>query len=136
MVNKKGWLRIVEAIVAVLIILTSVLIVLANKKVQEEGDVCTMIPELLDEIAKNQTLREEILNGDVTGTTMFLQTQIRNPALNFEVRSCEPDDLCGLVQGEADQIDICAGERIISTTRGQSEFNPKKLKLFLFKVPV
>lgn len=134
MVNKRGWLRIVEAIIAVLIVLTSVLIVLSNKKVHEEGDVCSSISGLLDEIAKNQVLREEILISQTGGVKNFLQTKIKNPSLDYKIKICKPEDLCGLTEGEDVLLDICAGERIISTTKGQTDFDPKKLKIFLFRV--
>lgn len=133
MVNKKGWLRIVEALVSILIVFGAVLTVSTQPSTSSGDDICNTLSPLLDEIAKNDTLRTDIINGEVESTEQFLRIHIKNPALDRQVRICEPDAiLCTHDKSGYDNVDICAEERIISSSL--EGFNPKKLKIFLFKV--
>ena len=133
MVNKRGWLRIIEAAVSILIVFGAVLTVTTTNRAKYSTDYCTTLAPLLEEIAENVTLREEILaRSSTTGTEQFLAHRIRNPALAYEVRICNPDStLCPHTQSGYENIDICTEERIIAAT--PEGFNPKKLKIFLFK---
>ncbi len=126
---KKGWLRIVESIIAIMIVFGVLLAVLIEKKAQNQENSCGLIPELLNEIAKNQSLRQEIVIGEVSGTNIFLKTRITNPALSYRVKICQLEELCALEEAGLEKKNICANERIIST--GGGSYQPKKLKLFL-----
>lgn len=134
MVNKRGFLRIVEAVVAILIVLGAILFVIAqNKGNSESGVLCDRIPPLLDEIAKNSSLRNAVLNNETEKISSFIEQRISNPLVDFEVFICKAEELCSLQDGGFDDIEICAGERIISTTAERTEFEPRKLKVFLFR---
>ncbi len=132
MVNKRGWLRIIEAVVSILIVFGAVLTVATTNRAKYSTDYCATLTPLLEEIAENVTLREEILRGSTKGTEQFLAHSIRNPALAYEVRICDPASiLCPHTRSGYENVDICAEERIIAAT--PEGFNPKKLKVFLFK---
>ena len=133
MVNKRGWLRIVEAVVSILIVFGAVLTVATTHRATSTTDYCSTLAPLLEEIAKNTTLREDILvHNNTASTEQFLAKRVRNPALAYEVRICEPDGtICPHSQSGYENVDICAEERIIAAT--PQGFNPKKLKIFLFK---
>lgn len=134
--NKKGFLRILEAIIAVLIILSTLLFVVVrnNADTATANDVCLQSNSILEEIGKNNTLRENVLNSDEEAIKNFLKKRIDNPLIGYKVRICGVDDLCSLNQGGLDDVEICASERLITTTPGRTEFQPKKLKIFLFKL--
>lgn len=133
MVNKRGWLRIVEALVSVLIVFGAVLTVSTTQQQPANGDICATIAPLLDEVAKNNTLRSEILAGKTGETEKFLAQHIKNPALDREVKICELDQFpCSHSKIGYDNVEICAEERIIGSSL--EGFDPKKLKIFLFKI--
>ncbi|MEK6888753.1 MAG: hypothetical protein AABW80_01455 [Nanoarchaeota archaeon] len=134
MVNKRGLLRIIEVMIASLIIISSVLIVVTNRDIGKRENLCSEIPNLLEELGKNRDIREQILTDDASGANSFLRERINNPAYLFEFKICEVDDICTSNQVTAQDSNVCAGERIISANaQQQSGFNPKKVKLFLFK---
>lgn len=138
MKNRKAWLRIVEAFIAVLIVIGALLIVLSGKKAQQEQEFCSILPPMMEKIAKDEILRSEILlKGNETTINKikrFLEGELKNPAFAFSVRICEPTDPCVLQEGGLENIDICAEQRIISTTKEQTSFSPKKLKVFMFRI--
>lgn len=134
MVNNGGWIRIVEVFVAILIIISSVLIVLQGKKVQSEQAFCDVLPGIMDEIAKNESMRVLLLSGNSVIAETFAQNKIQNPSFVFKARICEPDDPCLIQNAGLDKVDICAEQRIISTSKNATSFAPKQLKLFLFRV--
>lgn len=132
MVNKRGWLRIVEALVSILIVFGAVLTVSTTQHSSRSTDICSTLTPILDEISKNITLRTEIINNETTNTEKFLASRIRNPSLDREIKICEANDaLCPHSKSGYDNVDICAEERIIGSSLEQ--FNPRKLKIFLFK---
>lgn len=133
MVNKKGFLKIVEAIVAILIVFGAVLTVSMSQKSQNNGDFCSSLAPLIKEIAQDNELREQIVNGDTSGTEAFLESRIKNPSINYEVKICEPGaSLCPHSRSGTSEAEVCADERLISGTIDDS--TAKKLKVFLFKI--
>ena len=138
--NKKGIVRIIEAIIAILIIAGVVLTLAVNRRVGGEKDLSETLPPLLEEIAKNAELREEIIvweTGAETELTVFLAERIKNPNLNYTIKICEPDKVCALERYPEDaKGDIFAAERIISAAAAlrREEFSPKKIKLFLWRI--
>jgi hypothetical protein len=137
MVNKKGWLRIVEASVAILIILSVILVVAQRKSVPSGDDLSNTITPLLEEIAKNTTLREKIIASDnkasESAITEFLSRRIYNQGIGYNVRVCGYRDLCALEKYPEDaKGDIYSGSRIISSALGASELQPKKVEIFLW----
>lgn len=132
MVNKRGMLRVVEAIIAIMIVFGAVLTVATTNKGTSSSDFCDALPSLMAEIAENNDLRAEIVQGQTNGVEVFLDKRVRNPAIDYRVAICEPSDISCFHQGAGiDKVDVCAHERIVSGTLNQ--FAPKKLKVFLFK---
>jgi len=132
--NKKGFLRIIEAVLAIMIILGVLIIVAGRNQIRTEVDLSESISPYLDEIAKDATLRDQIIRGDVNARNNvfnFLDLRITNPSLGFDVVICEPADPCSLdaYPGDASQ-GLFAGERVISSTL--PTYDPKKVKVFLW----
>jgi len=130
MKNKKGWLRIVEAFIAVLII-ASVLIVLALRvPKQDTGEsIHELQRHILTQISSDNSLRGEILDPaeEKTNTKNFIEENLPN-YWNFTMLVCEVDEVCGMplyVKKE-----IYADEILITSTL--QDYNPKKLKLFVW----
>jgi len=143
MVNKKGIIRIIEASIAVLIIFGVLLVLAVNRARVVEQDLSEDLPPLLDEIAKNSTLRGKIvgINEDIEGNLdpsgvglveseieNFLSDKIRKP-FRYKVRVCSTGDVCGLEQYPTG-ASIFAAERIVSSTL--RIYGPKKVKIFVW----
>lgn len=136
--DKRGFLRILEAILAVLIILGALLFVVAKNNAQNLENIsdalCKEAEGVLDEISKNNSLRESVLDQNDLSIRDFLKNRINNPLVDYRVKICNPEELCSLNEGGLDKLDVCASERLITTTPSRTTFQPKKLKVFLFRL--
>lgn len=135
MVGKRGIIRIVEATIAMLIIIGVVIVVVANRNARQETDISSMLPPLLAEISRNASLREIIVSNPSNGeqeVLSFLSARIRNPAFSYSARICGPDEICGLENYPKTAREIYSDERIISSTL--QSYGPKKVKIFLWEV--
>jgi hypothetical protein len=135
MVAKKGILRIIEATIAILLVLGVLMVVITTRRAREEPDFSDVLPPLLDEIAKNVSLRERIVSageGERENVEVeledFLSSRVRKP-FDYKIRVCEPRDICGLE--EYPMADIFAAERVVSSTL--EIYDPKKVKIFLWR---
>ena len=144
MVNKRGWIRIVEASIAILIIASSVFIIYRGVVVNKEFDLTQIITPILEEIGKNITLREKILSyqpssGEEIPPEIrdFVSARIKKPYLNYTIKICDPNFLNGCAlenYPENARSGVYADERIISGTVTQKQFSPKKIKIFLWEM--
>lgn len=95
--DKKGWIRIVEAVAAILL-LTSVVIVFASRatpKTDPSAAIYTLQRAILDDLSRNETMRIKILssNPDSMSIKEFLKTRL--PAgFNFNYSICPPSESC------------------------------------------
>lgn len=133
--NNKGWLRIVEASISILIVL-SILFILYNREARTENlSLDERARTVLDELASSIAFRNAILSSDSTTATQLVGQAIPESYLRFEVRICELSDVCGKSNFTAG--DVYAAERVISSsldrTPGQGGSNPKKVRLFLWR---
>ena len=130
MVNKKGWLRIVEATITILIIL-GVIIVLSQKEQSKiEVPLSELVEKALEEAGKNMTLRTEILEENPEAEK-HLNSTIKDilGERDFIIKICNLDEACSYA-GEKGR-DIYAAERIISSIPTEPELEAKKIRLFV-----
>ena len=126
--NKKAWIRILEAFIAVMII-ASVLMIIIMRTPRESstGSVHEVQRFALEQVAANETLRGEVLEGSKDNTEIFIETVI--PIYwNFTTEICEIEDICGMpfyIEKE-----VYADEILIATNL--TKYSPKKLKLFVW----
>ena len=137
--NKKGWLKIAEAFVAILLIAGIVLIVINKESNQQSEDVSSLVKDvetgILRKVQLNETLRTEILgtSGEVNWTMFPTQAPntkaaIENniPAyLSCEAKICDVSGPCVLTQ--AQNKNIYVESAMITSTL--STFKPRMLKL-------
>src|SRR3989344_4162994 len=146
MVNKNGWLRIVEATLGVILILGSILIYYQRNQVEIGENFGENLPFLMDEIAKNNSLRIEIINVDPSisdkvkevenNIYSFLYRKIERNDLNYSVSICNAENACELTTTILNSDgNLYSHERIISTYINSSVFNPKitpkKIKIYI-----
>src|SRR3989344_4009822 len=117
--NKRGWIRIVEAFVALLLIMGTVLIVI-NKGYIGKSDISSRVYDaqlsILREIELNDALREEIvtLTSVLTEWADFpngVKNKIITRTPNFltcEAKICELDQICSYSPAVCSEKDIYA----------------------------
>lgn len=135
MVNKRGWLRIVEASIAILIILGVLISVNSGNNNTSSEDLSEKITPLLEEIASNYTLRESVVQNSANESEKqileFLKTKITNPSVDYTVRVCLIEDsTCALETYPSQEVFV--QERVISSVLGN--ISPKRVKIFMWKI--
>lgn len=145
--NKRGWIRIVEATIAIVLILGTIIIINQSKKINSESDLTEKIPPILDEISKNISLRDKIVRyyvsqpvtveeenfnkGVINELSISVSNLIDGTLIGHDLRICLPQEICSLEEYPSTaRGDVYAGERIISSTLDL--YSPKKIKLFLW----
>jgi len=146
--NKKGWIRIIEAFIAIILI-WSVMLIIISGSLTERKDSSHLIYNkqvlILREIQLNDTLRDDILNidqeslpignlGDYSDTNPDFPNSIQNiltekipPFLRCEAQICLPEDDCNFLRNV--QIQEKYSQEALIFTR-TNEYNPRKIKLF------
>ncbi len=150
MVGKKGFLRIVEATMAVLIILGALFVISSKREIDNRTDLTSILRKLLDEVAKNQEMRQKVVDYNTSenrseaknserlnNIAVFLDVRINNPILNYSISICKSNVTCPLYEKYPvdSPSDIYAAERIITTTHeGSPTEDIKKIKIFVWRV--
>lgn len=137
MKNKKGWIKIVEAFISIMLVASIFLIVL-NKGPENKDDDFSRIHEaeiaILREIQLDNGLRNEILDAQESSLPIewngFPAEKVPN-YLDCVAKICDVDDSCMLQNPP--QTDIYSESVIISTTLQTVVFDPRQLKLFCWK---
>lgn len=128
MKNKKAWLRIVEAVIAVLLVASILILMITKAPRQDTGENMHGIQRfILEQISANETLRAEILQNQNSEVNKSIGRLI-SPNWNFTTRICGVNEICGMpfyVEGN-----IYADEILIASNLTQ--YSPKKLKLFVW----
>jgi hypothetical protein len=136
--EKKGWIKIVEAFVAVLLI-TGILLIVLNKGSISKNDNSQEIYEneqgILIEIQLNNSLAEEIFDiGTLPVEWNNFPANVKNKIisetksyLNCEAKICDVNEVCVLSQGDEKSVYV---QSAIFTL---DENDPRQLKLFCWK---
>ena len=141
--NRRGWVRIVEAFVSILLIISVFLIILGGWDIGET-DTSSVIYEteiaVLREIQLDKSLREEILNfaeedlpinwGVGFPEGVKIKIEERKPDyLKCEAKICGLGNSCELENYE--EKDVYVQSVLITVSPTQTiEFSPRQLKLF------
>jgi hypothetical protein len=128
--NRRAWLRIIEAFLAVLIIFGAVLVILSKQPTGtdiSEG-VYERQRQILEIISKNDSLRSEIINekNEEINNTI---SKIIPASWNFATNICDLNEICSN-PGTYENKNIYATEVII--TSNLTKYNPKKLRFFVW----
>ncbi|OYT40922.1 hypothetical protein B6U80_02240 [Candidatus Pacearchaeota archaeon ex4484_26] len=134
--NKKGWIRILEAGIAIMLLLGFVYFVTLPtyvKKTSFEKEVYKSVSSILDEIERNQTFREIILIANSAlekdqSLENFVAYRLAEKQLNGKIKICSIDEICTLTQAEKKEAagkDIFVRERIIAGLPEKDLINKK-----------
>ncbi len=127
--NKKAWIRILEASIAIMII-ASVLLTLyirSNPSVDKEDYFYELGKRVLDKIYESNSLRESVLSEQEGVIKEFVESELPSN-VGFDLCIAEIDVNCGFVDVEKE---VYVQERIFVASL--FTYSPKKLRLFLWE---
>lgn len=147
--NKKAWLRIVEAFIAALIILSTVLIIISNQSPKSEigEDIYEKQTKILDILRKNNIIRPEILGAviEVGDPPIHTPVEIRPGDQDYEIDNfisdmipvnwdflvmiCAINEICNSENTPNDK-EVHATEVLV--TSDLSIYSPRKLRFFVW----
>lgn len=144
--DKRGWIRIVEAVIALLLILGVLLFVINKGYFRSEGSISSKVYgdqiAILRGIELNQDLRFEILNAkwpteenqlSWNGIPQIVKDKIisTTPAyLNCTAKLCELDKICILSDAETPTKVGNIYSQAVAIAAEQNIYQPRQLKLF------
>ena len=133
--NKRGWIRIMEAVVAILI-MASVLIVIYTNSPEDQSYsdyVYAIQIRILDDVALSDYLRNETLHSSESSVSPTLIGNISTmiPSnFNFSVSVCSLNSASCLFK-ENIESEVFVEDRIISSNL--TKYEPKMLRLFIWE---
>tara|TARA_Y100000034_G_scaffold113847_1_gene149289 strand:+ start:57 stop:506 length:450 start_codon:yes stop_codon:yes gene_type:complete len=139
--DKRGFLKIVEVMISILIIVAAILLNINKSPANNEVDYSEMARDILFEISDDEPYRSEVFKaplGEVLGPSS-LQGFIgyidgRMPDfLDFEVRVCQAQSVCGISNHVGN---VYSAERIISSDISSLIGAPVKIRLFIWEKAV
>ncbi len=127
--NKRGWLRVFEAVLAIILIMGSILLIYRSQQIspQTGSYIEDWQKEILTRIAEDESLRNNIVENKSDPVWNFINASLL-PNLNFSIKICNLTGPCPLEFYPGG--DIFAQERIISGTI--EKYDPKKLRFFVW----
>ncbi|MFH0712021.1 MAG: hypothetical protein V1889_02835 [archaeon] len=143
--NKRGWIRILEATIAVMIVAGVLVVAYAKQVDRGEGPVDyfhSLEKQILMDISSSSELRLMALNGDEASLDLFVDGEIPD-AFGHYLRVCvlgSVDDFCKIndtaVVAEIKDKSVFVEEIIVSADLGDgsnAEYDPKKVRLFVWE---
>jgi len=141
--NKRGWIRILEATIAVLIVSTTLVVVYSNQQATGEDDASEFIfnlqRQVLADIATRSDLRGHVLNGSagaILALDSYVDTKVPD-AFRYSIKICDLGNVgaCKLNStevAETNDLDVFSEETVVSADFGEG-FEPKKVRLFIWE---
>jgi len=129
-INRKAWLRILEAFLAIVIVLSTVLIIMVKQKPQTDisGVVYETQRQVLDIISKNDSLRNDILmQNNARINNMIFNLVPGN--WNYSTNICNIKLICPNPV-RVYETEVYTTEVIV--TSNLTEYSPKKLRFFVW----
>lgn len=126
--DKKGWIRIAEAAIAIMI-LASVILVLIARQGEEKGigeEMYRLQHLILEEAAKNESVRDAVLNSRNLSLIDDFIGERMPVGIDFNITVCNPAGTCTVGTPTVNK-ELYADDILISSTLQQ--YQPKKLKI-------
>jgi hypothetical protein len=93
---------------------------------------------MLEEIAKNVTVREAVINdnneSDNAETMLrgFIGQRLKDPNIGYDLKICNYHEVCGIDYPKDAKGNVYSAGRIISSTLSSEGTGPKKVQVFLW----
>lgn len=140
--QKKGWMKIVEAFVVILLLIGVILIVLSDDSSESDTiseKIYSAETIILREVQLNNTLRAEILEltsvpieSENSSFPILIETTMENRVPNYlecSAKICDLNDSCYL--SEYPEEDTYA--QSVAITSNLQMYNPRQLKIFCWR---
>lgn len=130
MKNKRGWLRIFEASLAI-VLLTGVVLYVYNQqqvRVDNSDFFYNLETKLLNDFAENPILRESVFAGDNVSLAEYANKSISS-GYGFGIRICGIEETCGL--GVLASSNVYVKDRIFASN--VTDYSPRKVRLFIWQ---
>ena len=125
MKNKRGVIRIIEAIIAILVLLSVVLVLI--QKQPEKADFSTSVykvqSSILNEISDSNSYRNAVLAEDTSKVECFIQSRLQKYSLDFNISICNMTGKCSC-DSPLDKEIYTADTLIVSNL---TSYNPKRV---------
>ncbi len=132
--NKKGFIRILEAIFAIMLIMGAVLIIISNNL--QTSDISEEAYEkqryILEIISNNEGMRNEIIRGADLGKTNEFIKKTMPSSWKYSVCVTSVDQICSPGDVPNDK-ELYVSETIISSSLEIDYTASKKLRLFVWR---
>lgn len=127
--NKKAWMRILEAVIAVAIVISGIVIIVSNNTHTSQSSEVIYEKEayILEIINKNESLRNFVLAENYNEIDSAIEKMIPK-SWNFATKICKIEDICNT--DTPNDRDVYSSEVVISSDI--NEYNPKKLRIFVW----
>ncbi|MEK6872432.1 MAG: hypothetical protein AABW90_00285 [Nanoarchaeota archaeon] len=130
MKNKKAWVRIIEAIIGIMVIMAGILYINSKQPSKDiSDDVYEKQRQILEIIANNEDMRTKIIGGETDSVKEYILKTIPS-GWDFTINICEVDQICN--QNTPNDRDIYTNEIIISSNL--TDYPDKKTKKLMFFV--
>jgi len=135
--NKRGIIRILEAFLAILLILGATVFVFSrfSQENYESQNIIDLEKSIINQISSTPEFRDEVLRYDGSSEINsrlinFISDRIPSN-YEFEFKICPIEDICSASQFHNN---LYAHERIIASNL--EEYNPVKIKLYIWRMEV
>jgi len=143
--NKRGWIKIVEAAIALLLIAGTILMVVPRAEVtksDKEQEIYNWETVSLREIELSESLRVDILNVMLTNETPSqeaptsvldkMEASLPN-YLECKMRVCRVSDVC-VLEDYVNKDVFVQVVTIAATSEQEVIYDPRKLKIFCWEI--
>lgn len=141
-IKKRGWIRILEAVLAIILVSSVLIYVVVKNQVNVQNEklaerVANLQDNVLDGIAQSSTLRNATLNSNFSLLEEYVISQL-DGSFNYSLGICEirapvcPPQSPYRESQITTTSDLFVDERIISSTL--DNYNPKILRLYIWPV--
>lgn len=135
--NRKGYIKVVEAVLAVLIVVSALILVSVQRQNAIESQVSVELSEIIDRMARDNPIREEIIADD--GDSSTAEDSVRDYFLerlgerfNVVVLICSLNETCQSEE-EMGGGEVYSVERVVTTSVSSTNFNPKRVRVFVWR---
>lgn len=129
--NRSGWLRIIEASIAAVLVLGVLFFYIRPGEINPQDDLSERVRFVLNDISLNSSVRYEILTDNTVALNNTVASYFPERALSYEIRICEINAVCG--KSTYTETNVYAGERIIGASVDYGIYEPKKIRLFVWR---
>lgn len=136
--NKKAWLKIFEAFLAIIFIFGVMLVILSKQNISPNtGDeILKLQNNILDSLSRDDVIRGDVLNGKLDNINIRVGSMVPSN-INYSISICDSGVVCPINDSYVTS-QILSNKEIYSSEvlilSNSTSFDGKKLKLFFWRI--